>query len=85
MMGKPRIAISVELLDAFEAILDIVVKDEANPIAPKKEVNTNVPIFWTGFPKTMEYKTTPTAIKNSISRVLYIIFARIISTGLQSV
>ena len=42
IIGNPRIAIKVELPDAFEAMLEIVVKEEANPSAPSRDVSPNV-------------------------------------------
>ena len=54
IIGKPKMAIKVELLDALEAMLEMVVKEAANPNAPKKEPMINVVKFCIGLPKTME-------------------------------
>lgn len=41
MIGKPRIAMSVPLFEAFDAILEIIVKVVEKPIDPKSRLTKN--------------------------------------------
>ena len=52
-MGKPKIAMSVPLFDALEAILEIMVNVAENPIAPNSRLKINKDTSSTGFPKRM--------------------------------
>ncbi len=58
--GKPRIAINVPLLDALEAMLEIMVNVTEKPNELSKRLNTNIPISSTGFPNSSIYTIKPT-------------------------
>ena len=51
IMGKPNIAMSVPLFDALDAILEIMVNVDENPIAPNSKLKINKDISSTGLPK----------------------------------
>ena len=48
--GNPKIAMRVQLLDALDAILEIIVKVTEKPTELKKRLRINISISATGFP-----------------------------------
>lgn len=52
IMGKPKIAIKVPLLEAFDAILEIMVNVTENPIELSNRHTINKARSVTGFPKS---------------------------------
>ena len=84
-MGKPRMAIKVPLLDAFEAILDIIVKLAENPSAPTNKLTKKRDRSSTGFPRRMIYIKNPTTTRKVIRSVLNRILEIIMDCGFAMV
>ena len=53
IIGNPRMAISVPLFEALDAMLEIIVNEVENPMEPKSRLIINRPISSTGFPNNI--------------------------------